>query len=116
MNITIRENNGVTVIDISGRLTLGEAPASVEGRSSPVDRRRKDANYPEPRRADQSRQLRHGAARSAYATVTHAGGQLKLSNLTSRVKDLLIITKLCTVFEMYEDEPSAIASFAPVAR
>ena len=116
MNITIRENNGVTVIDLSGRLTLGDAPAILRDDIRAVTRRRKDATSPEPRRSDLSRQLRHGVTGRAYATVTHSGGQLKLSNLTSRVKDLLIITKLCTVFEIYDDEASAVASFAAVAR
>jgi anti-sigma B factor antagonist len=52
----------------------------------------------------------------AYATVNREGGHLKLSNLTSRVKDLLLVTKLYTVFEVYEDEPAALASFDLLAR
>jgi len=116
MNITIRENNGITVIDLSGRLTLGDAPTIF--------------------RDDIKRLLQEGKTRlllnlaglthldsaglgllvHAYATVTHAGGQLKLSNLTNRVKDLLLITKLYTVFEVYDDEASAVASFSASVR
>ena len=49
---------------------------------------------------------------SAFTTVTNGGGQLKLLNLTKRVKDLLQITKLYTVFDVHDSEVSAIRSFA----
>ncbi len=48
---------------------------------------------------------------SGFTTVTNAGGQLKLLNLTKRVKDLLQITKLYTVFDVHEDEAHAIRAF-----
>jgi anti-sigma B factor antagonist len=53
-----------------------------------------------------------GVLVSGFAALRHEGGQLKLLNLTTRVKDLLLITKLYTVFEVYEDEATAISSFA----
>jgi anti-sigma B factor antagonist len=46
-----------------------------------------------------------------YATTSHLGGSLRLLNLTKRLKDLLVLTKLLTVFDTYEDEAEAIASF-----
>jgi anti-sigma B factor antagonist len=46
-----------------------------------------------------------------YATTSHLGGSLKLLNLTKRLKDLLVLTKLLTVFETYDTEESALASF-----
>jgi anti-sigma B factor antagonist len=49
---------------------------------------------------------------SGFTTVTNSGGQLKLLNLNKRVKDLLQITKLYTVFDVHEDEAAAIRSFA----
>jgi len=49
---------------------------------------------------------------SGFTTVTNSGGQLKLLNLNKRVKDLLQITKLYTVFDVHEDEASAVRSFA----
>jgi anti-sigma B factor antagonist len=51
----------------------------------------------------------------AYATTKKAGGALKLLRVTKRLRDLLAITKLVTVFETYDDEPSALASFAAAA-
>jgi anti-sigma B factor antagonist len=49
---------------------------------------------------------------SGFTTVTNQGGQLKLLNLNKRVQDLLQITKLYTVFEVFEDEATAVRSFA----
>lgn len=48
---------------------------------------------------------------SGFTTVTNSGGQLRLLNLTKRVKDLLQITKLYTVFDVHEDEAAAIRAF-----
>ena len=47
----------------------------------------------------------------AYATTKNKGGALKLLNVTKRLKDLLVVTKLLTVFDTYEDEKAALASF-----
>ena len=49
---------------------------------------------------------------SGFTTVTNQGGQVKLLNLTKRVKDLLQITKLYTVFEVFDDEAAAVRSFS----
>jgi anti-sigma B factor antagonist len=46
-----------------------------------------------------------------YATTSHLGGSLKLLNLTKRLKDLLVLTKLLTVFDSYENEADAVKSF-----
>jgi anti-sigma B factor antagonist len=46
-----------------------------------------------------------------YATTSHNGGSLKLLNLTKRLKDLLVLTKLLTVFDAYDSEADALASF-----
>ena len=48
---------------------------------------------------------------STYTTVTNSGGQLKLLNLTKKIQELLAITKLLTVFQVFESEQSALASF-----
>ena len=48
---------------------------------------------------------------STYTTVVNGGGKLKLLGLTKKIRELLAITKLLTVFEVYDDEPAALASF-----
>ncbi len=50
---------------------------------------------------------------AAFASLTNQGGQLKLLNVMPRVKDLLLITKLYTVFDVFDDESTALRSFAP---
>jgi anti-sigma B factor antagonist len=47
-----------------------------------------------------------------YTTVTNEGRQLRLLNLTNKIRELLVITKLLTVFQVYENEQAAVTSFA----
>ena len=111
MKLNTRQVDGVTILDLSGRITLGEG--SVQLRDAVRDLLAKgsklillnlgDVNY-----IDSSG---IGELVSAYTTVRNQGGELKLLNLTKKVHDLLQITKLYTVFDVKDDEASAIASF-----
>jgi len=111
MKLTTRQVDGVTILDLSGRITLGEG--SVQLRDAIRDLLSKgqklillnlaDVNY-----IDSSG---IGELVSAYTTVRNQGGELKLLNLTKKVHDLLQITKLYTVFDVKDDEATAIASF-----
>lgn len=112
MKITTRQVDGVTILDLSGRITLGEG--SVMLRDAVRDLLAKgskqillnlgDVNY-----IDSSG---IGELVSAYTTARNQGGELKLLNLTKKVHDLLQITKLYTVFDVKDDEASAVASFS----
>jgi anti-sigma B factor antagonist len=116
LNLNVRDNSGVTVIEILGRLTLGEVATrltdEVRGLSA-GGKKRILLNLAGLTNMDSSGL---GLLVSAYATVNREGGQLKLSNLSSRIKDLLLVTKLYAVLDVYEDEPAALASFAVLAR
>ena len=111
MKLTTRQVDGVTILDLSGRITLGEG--SVQLRDAIRDLLAKgqklillnlaDVNY-----IDSSG---IGELVSAYTTVRNQGGELKLLNLTKKVHDLLQITKLYTVFDVKDDEATAIASY-----
>ncbi len=111
MKVTTRQVDGITILDLSGRITLGEG--SVQLRDAVRDLLAKgqkqillnlgDVNY-----IDSSG---IGELVSAFTTVHNQGGDLKLLNLTKKVHDLLQITKLYTVFDIKDDEASAIASF-----
>ena len=111
VKISTRQVDGVTVLDTSGRITLGEG--SVQLRDAVRDLLSKgqkhillnlgDVNY-----IDSSG---IGELVSAFTTAKNQGGELKLLNLTRKVHDLLHITKLYTVFDVKDDEASAIASF-----
>ena len=111
MKVGNRQVDGVTIVDCSGRITLGEG--SVILRDTVRDLLSKGnkkivLNLAEVNYIDSSG---IGELVSAFTTVKNSGGELKLLNLTKRVHDLMQITKLYTVFDVYDDEKKAIASF-----
>jgi anti-sigma B factor antagonist len=112
MKIKTRQVDGVTIMDCSGRITLGEG--SVQLRDEVRDLLSKGSkqillNLGDVTYIDSSG---IGELVSAFTTVRNQGGDLKLLNLTKKVHDLLQITKLYTVFDVKDDEASAVASFA----
>jgi anti-sigma B factor antagonist len=111
MKASNRQVNGVTVVDMSGRITLGEG--SVVLRDSIRDLVAKGQkkillNLGDVTYIDSSG---IGELVSAFTTVRNQGGDLKLLKLTKKVHDLLQITKLYTVFDIKDDETAAIGSF-----
>jgi anti-sigma B factor antagonist len=112
VKLTTRQVGDVTVIDAVGRITLGEGASSFRDMVRDLASRGHKKillNLAEVSYIDSSG---IGELVSGFTTVTNSGGQLKLLNLTKRVKDLLQITKLYTVFDVHEDEAAAIRSFA----
>jgi anti-sigma B factor antagonist len=101
----------VTVIDAVGRITLGEASSTFRDTIRELvskGEKKLLLNLAEVSYIDSSG---IGELVSAYTTVTNQGGQLKLLNLTKRIQDLLQITKLYTVFEVFDNEAEAVRSF-----
>jgi anti-sigma B factor antagonist len=111
MDIKERVVEGISVLDLSGKIVLGEGDIQIKERIKDLlsDGQRKillnlgDVSYID------SAGL--GALISSYATAKREGGNLKLVNLTKRVQDLLAITKLITVFETFDTEQEALESF-----
>jgi anti-sigma B factor antagonist len=102
----------VTVIDAAGRITLGENTTSFRDmiRELTAGGRKKILlNLADVTYIDSSG---IGELIAAYTTVKHQGGAVKLLNLTKRVYDLLHITKIYTVFEVFEDKGTAVSSFS----
>jgi anti-sigma B factor antagonist len=111
MKATIRQVDSVIVIDISGRITLGEGCTQLrELIRDLLSKGNKQIllNLADVTYIDSSG---IGELVSAFTAVSNQGGQLKLLNLTKKVHDLLQITKLYTVFDIHDDEAKAIASF-----
>ena len=111
MKATIRQVDSVMVIDVSGRITLGEGCAQLrELIRDQLGKGNKQIllNLADVTYIDSSG---IGELVSAYTAVSNQGGQLKLLNLTKKVHDLLQITKLYTVFDIHDDEAKGIASF-----
>lgn len=111
LKISKRDASGVKVVELNGRLTLGDASAQLRD------------TLRELMEAGDKKIVLHlgevayidssglGELVSGFTSVKNQGGQLKLSNLTQKVNDLLTITKLYTVFEIHDDEQSAVQSF-----
>ena len=111
VKLTTRQVGDVTVVDVAGRITLGEGSATLrDAMRGMVSKNQKKIllNLGEVSYIDSSG---IGELVSGFTTVTNSGGNLKLLNLNKRVKDLLQITKLYTVFDVHEDEAGAIRSF-----
>lgn len=112
VKLNTRQVGDVSVVDVSGRITLGEGSSALRDTlRDMVSKNQKKIllNLGDVSYIDSSG---IGELVSGFTTVTNSGGQLKLLNLTKRVKDLLQITKLYTVFDVHEDEAGAIRSFA----
>ena len=112
MKASTREIDGVTVMDLSGRITLGEGSVVLRDVVRDLLSKGKKkilANLADVNYIDSSG---IGELVSAFTTVRNQGGELKLLNLTKKVHDLLQITKLYTVFDVRDDEASAIKSFS----
>lgn len=110
---TARDISGVTVVDISGRITLGEGSAMLRDMIRDLvtkNRVRVVLNLGDVNYIDSSG---IGELVSGFTAVKNSGGELKLLHLTKKVHDLLQITKLYTVFDVHNDEPSALGSFRP---
>jgi anti-sigma B factor antagonist len=111
MKATNRQVEGVSVVDMSGRITLGEG--SVVLRDTIRDligkgQKKILLNLGDVTYIDSSG---IGELVSAFTAVRREGGELKLLNLTKKVHDLLQITKLYTVFDIKDDEAAAIKAF-----
>src|SRR5512132_1116218 len=105
-------NNDVTVLDLKGKMTLGEGDELLKDKINSLlqqDRKHILLNLEGVPYIDSAGL---GEIVRTYTTVSRQGGKLKLVNLTKRITDLLSITKLLTVFETFESEPEAIRSFS----
>jgi anti-sigma B factor antagonist len=112
IQVTTRQVGDVSVIDVVGRITLGEGASTLrETIRGLVSKGNKKIllNLGEVTYIDSSG---IGELVSAFTTVTNQSGVLRLLGLTKRVKDLLQITKLYTVFEVFDNETTAVRSFS----
>src|SRR5512142_972628 len=113
MQIHEREVNDVTILDLHGKLTLGEGDELLRDKVNSIihqGRKKIILNLAEVPYIDSAGL---GEVVRTYTTVSRQGGSLKLLNLTKRIQDLLAITKLLTVFETFESEKEAVKSFSP---
>ncbi len=113
--LRIRGVGDVDILDISGRVTIGEGAAALSNalcQMAAGGQKKVLLNLGNLSYVDSSG---IGALVSSFASVRNAGGVLKLLNVGNRVKDVLLLTKLYTVFEVFDDEVTAVTSFAEPA-
>jgi anti-sigma B factor antagonist len=111
MKINTRIIGDIQILDWSGKITLGEGTSSVrntvreilQNGGKKIILNLADVSYIDSAGI--------GELVSSYTTVTNSGGKFKLLNLTKKIHELLAITKLLTVFETFENEQAALASF-----
>jgi anti-sigma B factor antagonist len=111
LNITERRSDSVVILDLQGKIKLGEGNLELhQVLRNLVEKGEKKIllNLAEVSNVDSSGL---GELIAGYATLQKNGGDLKLLNLTERVNELMVITKLLTVFDSFDDEAQAIASF-----
>ncbi len=111
MKIETRTVSDVTIMDIHGKITIGEGSAEIRNHVRDLlqaGRKKILLNMGNVSYVDSSG---IGELVSSFTTVTNQGGQLKLLNLTKKLHELLAITKLLTVFDTFDDEAEAVGSF-----
>jgi anti-sigma B factor antagonist len=116
MQIEERAVGDVMVLDLKGRVTLGEGDELLKDKINSLlnqGRRKLVLNLAEVPYIDSAGL---GEIVRTYTTVSRQGGGLKLLNLTKRITDLLSITKLLTVFETFDSENEAVRSFSASAK
>jgi anti-sigma B factor antagonist len=115
LKTSTRQVDGVTIVDLGGRITLGEASVVVRDVINDLmgkGNKKVLLNLGEVDYIDSSG---IGLLVSSITTVRSQGGELKLVNLSKRIGDLLKITKLYSLFDIKDDEVAAVASFSRAA-
>jgi len=111
LKFTTRQVDGVTILDLNGRITLGDGSVVLRDAVKDVLGKGSKSILLNLANVDYIDSSGLGELVSAFTTVKNQGGELKLLHLTNKVHDLLQITKLYTVFDIKDDEASAVAAF-----
>jgi anti-sigma B factor antagonist len=111
LNIAERQAGDVTVLDMDGKITIGEGSVALRTAVRRMLEENKKKILLNLARVGYIDSSGIGELVSSYTAINKDGGQLKLLNLTQKLQDLLTITKLLTVFDVYESESEALNSF-----
>jgi anti-sigma B factor antagonist len=111
ITISERQAGDVTILDLSGKVTIGEGSVALRSAIRRLLGEGKNKLLMNLGGVGYIDSSGIGELVSSYTAVNKEGGSLKLLNLTQKIQDLLAITKLLTVFDVFEDEAEALASF-----
>ena len=112
MKIDERSVGNVTILDISGQIKLSQGDMMLKDKIHSVVHQGQKNILVNLAKVDYVDSAGLGEIISSHTTVTRAGGKMKLLNLTKKMRDLLSITKLLTVFETFDSEQEAVKSFS----
>jgi anti-sigma B factor antagonist len=113
LEISERDREGVSILDLNGRLTVGDEVAGFRERINKMIAANQRSIILNMAQVDYVDSTGLGALVMFYTTLQRDGGKVKLLNLTRRSIELLVMTKLTTIFEVFNDEQNAINSFFP---
>ena len=111
MNVNVRQRDDVNILDLKGRITIGSGEVALRNAVQEAlnsGAKKVLINMKDVSTIDSSG---IGELVSAYTTATNRGAKLRLANLPAKVTDILTITQLITVFDVYDSEDAAIQSF-----
>ncbi len=111
MKITERRSGDVTILDVEGKILLGEGDVQLKRKVDELVERNETKLVLNLEQVPYMDSGGLGEIVRSYTTVKRTGGTLKLLNATKRINDLLTITKLINVFELFDDEAAVVASF-----
>jgi anti-sigma B factor antagonist len=113
VEISVREDEGIAVLDLTGRLVVSESLSTLRDTVAQLLREGQSKVAANLAGVDYIDSTGLGTLVICYTTLQKAGGSLKLFSLNRRNLELMLLTKLSTVFELFNDEQSAINSFFP---
>jgi anti-sigma B factor antagonist len=111
INISERQAGDVTILDLEGKVTIGEGSVALRSAIRRLLGEGKNKILLNLGKVGYIDSSGIGELVSSFTAVNKEGGSLKLLNLTQKIQDLLAITKLLTVFDVYDEEAEALASF-----
>lgn len=111
LDIQTREVNGVTLVELSGKIILGEESSALREKIKDLIATGKTRILLNLARVSFIDSAGVGTLVSAYTSARSQGGEVKLSGLTKKFRETLQVTRLLTVFEVFDDDQAAIASF-----
>ena len=111
INISERQAGDVTILDLDGKVTIGEGSVALRNAIRRLLGEGKNKILLNLGRVGYVDSSGIGELVSSYTAINKEGGQLRLLSLTQKLQDLLTITKLLTVFDAYDDEAEALSNF-----
>ena len=111
LEIQERQAGDVTILDMSGKVAIGESSQALRSAIRRLGKEGKKKILLNLEKVGNMDSTGLGELIASYTTISRDGGQLKLLHLTGKLQDLLVITKLLTVFDVYDNESDALGSF-----